>query len=69
METLYTIKYKIGTTPSKYIEGEKDLYAYAQEAFGLSDAHHRRLLERASEEKVCPLNEGEMLVRKTIFFA
>ncbi|CAF1349391.1 unnamed protein product [Adineta steineri] len=51
IETLYTIKHKIGTTTSKYIEGENDLYAYAQEAFGLSPENHLRLLTKASEEK------------------
>ncbi|UJR07768.1 hypothetical protein I4U23_012051 [Adineta vaga] len=51
IETLYTIKHKIGTTISKHSEGENDLYAYAQEAFGLSPEEHRRLLARASEEK------------------
>ncbi|CAF1066209.1 unnamed protein product [Adineta ricciae] len=51
IETLYTIKHKIGTTTSKHREGENDLYAYAQDAFGLSPADHRRLLAKASEEK------------------
>ncbi len=53
IETLYTIKHKIGTTTSKYSEGENDLYAYAQEAFGLSIEDHQRLLAKATEEKVC----------------
>ncbi len=53
VETLYTIKHKIGTATSKYIQGENDLYAYAQEAFGLSSEDHHRLLEKANEEKVC----------------
>ncbi|CAF0890091.1 unnamed protein product [Rotaria sordida] len=51
IETLYTIKHKIGTTTSRYIQGENDLYAYAQEAFGLSNGDHQRLLEKANEEK------------------
>ncbi|CAF4554622.1 unnamed protein product [Rotaria sp. Silwood1] len=52
IETLYTIKHKIGTTTtSKYIQGENDLYAYAQEAFGLLNEDHQRLLEKANEEK------------------
>ncbi|CAF4237191.1 unnamed protein product, partial [Rotaria sp. Silwood2] len=51
VETLYTIKHKIGTITSKYIQGENDLYAYAQEAFGLSNEDHQRLLEKANEEK------------------
>ena len=53
VETLYTIKHKIGTTTSKHSEGDHDLYTYAQEAFGLLHEDHQRLLERASEEKVC----------------
>jgi hypothetical protein len=53
IETLYTIKHKIGITTSKYGEGENDLYAYAQEAFGLSNEEHQRLLDKANEEKVC----------------
>ncbi|UJR38386.1 hypothetical protein I4U23_031055 [Adineta vaga] len=51
IETLYTIKHKIGTTASKYSVGENDLYAYAQEAFGLSNEDHQRLLAKANEEK------------------
>jgi hypothetical protein len=51
IETLYTIKHKIGTTISRHSEGENDLYAYAQEAFGLTPNEHQRLLARASEEK------------------
>ncbi|CAF0914776.1 unnamed protein product [Rotaria sordida] len=51
VETLYTIKYKIGTTIPKHSEGENDLYSYAQEAFGLSMEDHQRLLAKASEEK------------------
>ncbi|CAF4785324.1 unnamed protein product, partial [Rotaria sp. Silwood2] len=51
IETLYTIKHKIGTTISKHSEGENDLYSYAQEAFGLSSEDHQRLLAKASEEK------------------
>ena len=53
VETLYTIKHKIGTTTSKHSEGDHDLYTYAQEAFGLLNEDHQRLLEKASEEKVC----------------
>jgi len=53
IETLYTIKHKIGTTTSEHSEGENDLYAYAQEAFGLSNENHQRLLDKANEEKVC----------------
>lgn len=53
IETLYTIKHKIGTISSKYVQGESDLYAYAQEAFGLSNEDHHRLLAKANEEKVC----------------
>ena len=55
IETLYTIKHKIGTTTttSKYIQGDSDLYAYAQEAFGLSNEDHQRLSAKANEEKVC----------------
>ena len=53
IETLYTIKHKIGTTTSKHSGGENDLYAYAQEAFGLSNEDHQRLLGKANEEKVC----------------
>jgi hypothetical protein len=49
---LYTIKHQIGTTTLKYIPGEIDLYAYAQEAFGLSNEDHQRLLDKANEEKV-----------------
>lgn len=54
IETLYTIKHKIGTTTtaSKYSQGQRDLYAYAQEAFGLSPEEHHLLLNRANEEKV-----------------
>jgi len=52
IETLYTIKHKIGTATSKYSERENDLYAYAQEAFGLSNEDHQRLLDKANEEKV-----------------
>ena len=52
IETLYTIKHKIGTTTSNYSLQETDLYAYAKEAFGYSDENHYRLLEKASEEKV-----------------
>lgn len=52
IETLYTIKHKIGSSTPDYSVGEQDLYAYAQEAFGLSNEEHRRLLEKASEEKV-----------------
>ncbi|CAF1576139.1 unnamed protein product [Adineta ricciae] len=51
IETLYTIKHKIGTTTSKHSGGENDLYAYAQEAFGLSNEDHQRLLGKANEEK------------------
>jgi hypothetical protein len=53
IETLYTIKHKIGTTISRHSEGENDLYAYAQEAFRLLAEDHQRLLAKASEEKVC----------------
>jgi len=53
IETLYTIKYKIGTTSSTHSGEENDLYAYAQEAFGLSPTEHQRLLNKTSEEKVC----------------
>ncbi len=53
VETLYTIKHKIGTTISRHSEGQNDLYDYAQEAFGLSPEDHQRLLAKASEEKVC----------------
>jgi hemerythrin-like domain-containing protein len=56
IETLYTIKYKIGTTTSRHIEEENDLYAYAQEAFGLSPADHQSLLAKTSEEKVICLD-------------
>jgi len=53
IETLYTIKHKIGTTTTaKYSHGQHDLYAYAQEAFGLSPQEHQLLLNRANEEKV-----------------
>ncbi len=52
IETLYTIKHKIGTATSKYSEGENDLYAYAQEAFGVLNEDHQRLLDKANEEKV-----------------
>jgi hypothetical protein len=52
IETLYTIKHKIGSSTPNYNVGENELYAYAQEAFGLSSEEHRRLLEKASEEKV-----------------
>ncbi|CAM4874974.1 unnamed protein product [Rotaria socialis] len=51
IETLYTIKHKIGTTTSTHSEGENDLYSYAQEAFGLLAGDHQRLLNKASEEK------------------
>ncbi|CAF1308521.1 unnamed protein product [Adineta steineri] len=50
-ETLYTIKHKIGSITSKYSGGENDLYAYAQEAFGLLSEDHQRLLAKANEEK------------------
>jgi BAI1-associated protein 3 len=53
IETLYTIKHKIGTTISRHSERENDLYLYAQEAFGLLSDDHQRLLAKASEEKVC----------------
>ena len=39
-------------TSARHSEGENDLYAYAQEAFGLSFEGHQRLLAKASEEKV-----------------
>lgn len=52
VETLYTIKHKIGTPASKYSEGENELYSYAQEAFGLSNEDHQRLLDKANEENV-----------------
>ena len=39
-------------TSARHSEGENDLYAYAQEAFGLSSEGHQRLLAKASEEKV-----------------
>ncbi|CAF3367333.1 unnamed protein product [Rotaria socialis] len=51
IETLYTIKHKIGSTTSKYIQGENDLYIYAQEAFELSNEDHHRLFDKANEEK------------------
>ncbi|CAF1561477.1 unnamed protein product, partial [Rotaria magnacalcarata] len=51
IETLYTIKHKIGMTTSTHSEGENDLYSYAQEAFGLLMEDHQRLLNKASEEK------------------
>ncbi|CAF1488850.1 unnamed protein product, partial [Didymodactylos carnosus] len=51
IEVLYTIKHKIGITTSKHIGGENDLYMYAQEAFGIMDEEHQRLLAKASEEK------------------
>jgi hypothetical protein len=56
---LYTIKHKIGTTISKHSGGDNDLYAYAQEAFGLTSNEHQRLLARASEEKVGHFNFSE----------
>jgi len=59
IEILYTIKHKIGTTISKHSEGDNDLYAYAQEAFGLTSNDHQRLLARASEEKVGHFNFSE----------
>lgn len=52
IETLYTIKHKIGTTTSRYSEEDNVLYSYAQEAFGLSNEDHQRLLNKANEEKV-----------------
>lgn len=52
IETLYTIKHKIGISTSKYNEGENELYSYAQEAFTLSNEDHQRLLAIANEEKV-----------------
>ena len=63
IETLYTIKHKIGTTTSKYIQGESDLVAYAQEAFGLSNEDHQRLLEKANEEKVVHLSLSKTINR------
>jgi hypothetical protein len=60
VETLYTIKHKIGSSTSKYNEGETTLYAYAQEAFALSNEDHQRFLDKASEEKVCRDSEREM---------
>ncbi|CAF0764647.1 unnamed protein product [Didymodactylos carnosus] len=51
IEVLYTIKHKIGITTSKHIGGENDLYMYAQEAFGITNTEHNRLLAKASEEK------------------
>jgi hypothetical protein len=59
IEILYTIKHKIGTTISKHSGGDNDLYAYAQEAFGLTSNEHQRLLARASEEKVGHFNFSE----------
>jgi hypothetical protein len=52
VETMYTIKHKVGSATSKYSGGENDLYAYAQEAFRLSNEEHQRLLAIANEEKV-----------------
>jgi hypothetical protein len=66
IETLYTIKHKIGTATSKYSEGENDLYAYAQEAFGLSNENHQRLLNKANEEKVC-FKKKDILTKIFIF--
>ena len=56
IETLYTIKHKIGTKTSKYYQEENDMYAYAQEAFGFSNEDHCRLLDKANEEKVSSTN-------------
>ena len=69
IETLYTIKYKIGSSTPDYSVGEHDLYAYAQEAFGLSNEEHRRLLEKASEEKVRVLLHGHIECRLSVSLA
>lgn len=65
IETLYTIKHKIGTTTARHSEGENELYAYAQEAFGLPPEGHQRLLAKASEEKVCFSTFHHRLQRET----
>ncbi|XP_022652561.1 BAI1-associated protein 3-like isoform X4 [Varroa destructor] len=48
VEVLYTIKHKLGGGVS-YAEAE--LFAFAQDAFGMSNEAHQRLLSVAAEEK------------------
>ncbi|OQR68853.1 BAI1-associated protein 3-like, partial [Tropilaelaps mercedesae] len=48
VEVLYTIKHKLGGGVP-YAEAE--LFAFAQDAFGMSDEAHHRLLSIAAEEK------------------
>ena len=50
-ELIYTIKHKIGRTIDGHSDLNIDLYKYAQEAFGLSDEEHQRLLSLTNEEK------------------
>ncbi|XP_064637155.1 BAI1-associated protein 3-like isoform X4 [Lineus longissimus] len=70
IEVLYTIKHKIGTTSGGHLPFIRDLYLYAQDAFGISPEEHARLLAKASEEKApivilnCTVVEGKDLEAK-----
>lgn len=55
IEVLYTVANTVGASTGQYAHYKEDLYRYAQEAFGVPQDQHRRYLNIASEEKVCPI--------------
>ena len=52
VETLYTIRHRLGGSRNPSAPSDDDLYVYAQNAFGVSASAHERLLAKACMEKV-----------------
>ena len=52
VETLYTIRHRIGQSRNSNAPTDYDLYDYAQNAFGVSASAHERMLAKACTEKV-----------------
>jgi hypothetical protein len=52
VESVYTIKHKIGRTIDGHIDYTNDLYGYVRDAFKVSLEDYERLLAKTNEEKV-----------------
>lgn len=57
VEALYTIVHKLGCSAS-----HKKLINYVRQAFDMDEAHHKRLMFRATEEKVLNYKTDSTLI-------
>ena len=58
VETLYTIRHRIGQSRSADAPSDQDLRDYTQNAFGVSATAHDRLMAKACQEKVTRENNN-----------